>query len=71
MLDALEAGAGEKQVEAADVDRVVKGLSDLPWEPADPVGEGEELRAASEAGDHASALVFNDLVVHGSVVCPG
>jgi hypothetical protein len=71
VLDALEGGAGEKQVEAADVERVVNGLSDLPWEPADPVGEGEELRAASEGGDHASALVFGGVVVHGSVVCAG
>jgi hypothetical protein len=69
VLDALEAGAGEKQGEATDVDRVVRGLSDLPWEPADSVGEGEELRASSESGDHASALVFNDVLVHGSVVC--
>ena len=71
VLDALEAGSEEKQAEAADVERVVKGLSSLSWEPADSVGEGEELRAASEGGDHASALVFGGVVVHGSVVCAG
>ena len=69
VLDALEVEGGDKQAEAADVERVVKGLGDLSWEPADPVGEGEELRASSEQGDHASALVFNNVLVHGSVVC--
>jgi hypothetical protein len=71
VLDALESGAEQKPAEATDVERVVKGLSGLSWEPADPVGEGEELRASSEGGDHASALVFNGVVVHGSVVCAG
>lgn len=69
VLDALEAEAGEKQAEAADVERVLKGLGNLSWEPANPVGEGEELRASSDTGDHASALVFKDVLVHGSVVC--
>jgi hypothetical protein len=71
VLDALEAGADEAQAEAADVERVLKGLGDLSWEPAEAVGEGEELRASSEGGDHASALVFNEVLVHGSVVCAG
>jgi len=69
VLDALEAEAGEAHAEPADVERVVKGLGDQSWEPADPVGEGEELRASSDQGDHASALVFDDVVVHGSVLC--
>jgi len=71
VLDALEAVAEEKQAEAADVERVLRGLNDLPWESADSVGEGEEYRASSEGGDHASALVFEGALVHGSVVCAG
>jgi hypothetical protein len=50
------------------VEKVLKGLGDLSWEPADPVGEGEEYRAESEKGDHASALVFEGALVHGSVL---
>ena len=42
--------------------------SDLPWEQSEAVGEGEEYRAESNRGDHASALAFHDTVVHGSVV---
>lgn len=69
VLDALEAKAGEAQAEPADVERVISGLGHQTWEPADPVGEGEELRASSDQGDHASALVFDNVVVHGSVLC--
>jgi hypothetical protein len=35
----------------------------------DPVGEGDEWRAESDSGDHASALSLDNVVVHGSVVC--
>jgi hypothetical protein len=69
VLDAMELEETEKQAEPGDVERVLRDLSSFPWEPADPVGEGEELRAESEKGDHASALVFNNVLVHGSVVC--
>ena len=41
---------------------------DLLWKQADAVGEGEEYRAKSKRGDHASALTFADAVVHGSMV---
>jgi hypothetical protein len=69
VLDALEAEGSDKQAEAADVEELLRGLGGLPWEPANPIGEGEELRASSEKGDHASALVFDQVLVHGSVVC--
>ena len=38
------------------------------WEQTDYLGEGEEYRAELGGGDHASALVLNGAVVHGSVV---
>ena len=44
-------------VEANDVE--AEGLDGLSWEP----------RAFSEGGGGASALVFDDVVVHESVVC--
>ena len=68
MLDALEVEEGEKQAESPDVEHLLQRLDGLPWEPAVPVGEGEELRASSEEGDNASALLFDDVLVHGSVV---
>jgi hypothetical protein len=69
VLDALETQKDEKQAEATDVEQLLRGLGGLPWQPADPIGEGEELRASSEKGDHASALVFDRVLVHGSMVC--
>jgi hypothetical protein len=69
MLDALEIERAEKQAEPADVERALTGLSSLSWEAAEPIGEGEEYRAESPTGDHASALVFGGTVVHGSAVC--
>jgi hypothetical protein len=37
-------------------------------ESKSPLAEGDEFRAESDTGDHASALVFDESVVHGSVV---
>ena len=69
ILDALEVREADKQAECADVERTLSGLSNLSWEPAESVSEGEEYRAESPTGDHASALVFDGKLVHGSVVC--
>jgi hypothetical protein len=53
-------------------DKLVEALIEralaMPWEPAKTVGEGDEYRADSPQGDHASALVLDESVVHGSVV---
>lgn len=69
ILDALEVQQAEKPAETTDVQRALAGLEGLPWEPAESLGVGEEYRAKSHAGDHASALVFQGTVVHGSVMC--
>jgi len=64
----LEAGEGDKVASTADVERFVADANDLHWEQSEAVGEGEEYRAESKRGDHASALVFDQAVVHGSVI---
>ncbi len=69
ILDALEVERVDKRAESAEVARLLSSLGTLPWEAAEAVGEGEEYRAQSPAGDHASALVFDGTVVHGSVIC--
>jgi hypothetical protein len=68
VFDALEAGETDKVASVADVEHLVAAAGDLPWEQGEAVGEGEEYRAESKGGDHASALSFHDTVVHGSVV---
>jgi hypothetical protein len=69
VLEALEVAQAERQAGAADVERVLDGLKTLAWEPAESVGEGEDYRAQSPAGDHASALVLEGTLVHGSLIC--
>jgi hypothetical protein len=41
---------------------------DFAWQPVQPVGEGTECRAESASGDHASALILDDAIVHGSII---
>jgi len=69
ILDALELAGDTKQPDRAVVERALAELRNLSWESAETVGEGEEYRAASPRGDHASALVLDGTIVHGSVVC--
>ena len=69
VMDALEVGETEHQVEISDVARLLDGLGHFNWQPAQTVGEGEEYRAETPTGDHASALSFDGAVLHGSVVC--
>jgi hypothetical protein len=68
VLDALEAGETDRYVVVADVEQLIATAQDLTWEQSEAVGEGEEYRAESQRGDHASALSFEQTVVHGSIV---
>jgi hypothetical protein len=68
VFDALEAGETDKVASVADVEQLLGTAGDLPWEQSEAVGEGEEYRAESDDGDHASALAFEQTVVHGSVL---
>ena len=70
-LDALEEQADQAPAEAADVERLLGTAIGLPWEKAEPVGEGEEYRAQQDEEVHASALAFHDMPVHISVVVAG
>jgi hypothetical protein len=68
VFDAMEAAKKDQSVSIADVKRLLASAHDLPWKPVDAVGEGSEFRAESQGGDHASILVLDDVVVHGSVM---
>jgi hypothetical protein len=68
VFDALEAGDTQEAATVADVESLLARALDLPWQPAKAIGEGDEYRAESPQGDHASALLFEESVVHGSVV---
>jgi hypothetical protein len=68
VFDALETGATDQQATVSMVEQLLGLAGDLPWAPTPSVGEGQEYRAQSPQGDHASALVCEGAVVHGSVV---
>jgi hypothetical protein len=71
VLDALEAGAVEATVDAAQVQAMLTTLQDAPWRAAPAIGVGEEFRADLEGDRHASALVREGAVVHGSWIAAG
>jgi hypothetical protein len=70
IMDALEAGPVEERVEKMDTEKLLRTLRDSSWEQTKAVGEGDEFRCGSE-DKHASVLVYNGTVVHGSLVVAG
>jgi len=68
VFDALEAGETRQFATVADVQRLITAAANLSWNQFETVGEGEEYRAESETGDHASALALEHTVVHGSML---
>ncbi len=68
VMDALEESKTDQLAQKADVERLLSGLRASTWEPAPAVGEGRELRLDPDPATHASALMFEDSMLHGSVV---
>ncbi len=68
VMDALEAPQSEAVAEPADVQGLLNRLRGVAWQPAPAVGEGQEYRSDADQETHASALVFENAVLHGSVV---
>ncbi len=68
VFDSLEAGESDEVATTEEVEQFLGAVPKLGWEKAEAVGEGDEFRAESVKGDHASVLLFDESVVHGSVV---
>ncbi len=71
IMDALEPGSTEERADAADVEKVLSSLREASWQKTSAVGAGDEYRFDTEDDRHASALVVNDTVVHGSLISAG
>jgi hypothetical protein len=71
VLDALEAGKVETLADSGQVQAMLTALQGASWQKAPAVGVGEEYRVELEGDRHASALVREDVVVHGSLVAAG
>jgi hypothetical protein len=67
-MDALETGTAEKNAGAVEVGELVRLLAQAPWEESPAVGEGREFRVDAKPETHASALTFENCVLHGSAV---
>lgn len=68
IMDAFEAGFTEDRAEVADVQALLTILRNASWQKTAAVGAGDEYRFHTDDDKHASALVFNDTVVHGSLI---
>jgi hypothetical protein len=67
-MDALEESQSDELAQSSDVEALIARLRSREWEPAPAVGLGQELRLDPDAETHASALMFQDSMLHGSVV---
>jgi hypothetical protein len=67
-MDALEETATDEVASRSDVEKLLTRLRDVAWEPSPAIGEGQEFRSDIDPDTHASALVFEDSVLHGSVI---
>lgn len=67
IMDALEAKPASETAGKVDAERLLSTLRDSTWEQTTAVGVGDEYRIGSD-DRHASALVFDETVVHGSLV---
>jgi hypothetical protein len=67
IMDALEAGPPDERVEKTNAEKLLTALRNSSWEETKAVGVGEEYRSAAD-DKHASALVYDGAMVHGSLV---
>jgi hypothetical protein len=68
VMDALETNPSDQVAQPADVEQLLAQLRVTHWEQSPAVGEGQEFRSDADSRTHASALVFDESVLHGSVV---
>lgn len=68
VFDALDSTDSGHQPGVADVEKFMATLETLSWQQSAAIGEGDDYRAESGDGDHASALALQSTVVHGSML---
>jgi hypothetical protein len=68
VMDALEESRSGELAQTSDVEQLISRLQARAWEKAPAVGLGQEFRLDPDAATHASALMFDDSMLHGSVV---
>jgi len=71
VMDALETPETETTAGPDEVRALLSKLRSAPWETTPAVGEGQEYRSDAVSPAHASSLMLDDAVLHGSVVVMG
>jgi hypothetical protein len=67
-LDALASGAEAGQPDPSVLCDFVASVAAAPWQPVQPVGEGEAYRAETNTRAYAAKLTFQGCLVHASVL---
>jgi hypothetical protein len=70
-LEAIAKKETGAETAVSDIDQWLELKRAAAWQAATPIGEGEEYRAEFPNGDQASALTFEEALVHGSVLAGG
>jgi hypothetical protein len=68
VMDALEESRSDQLAQTSDVEQLISRLQARVWEPAPAVGLGQEFRLDPDPATHASALMFDESMLHGSIV---
>jgi hypothetical protein len=68
VFEALATTQAERPPAASDLGQFFACIDTLTWEQTEAVGEGVEYRSEGHRGEHASALYFEQALVHASVV---
>jgi hypothetical protein len=71
VMDALESRPDTPATDVNEAQALLAALRDAPWQKTPAAGVGEEFRAEMEGDRHASALISDGAVVHGSLVTAG
>ncbi len=67
-LETIARKESSEAAEIGDVERFIETTRSATWQATPPIGEGDEYRAEFANGDQASALTFQEVLVHGSVL---
>ena len=68
ILEAIDPNAVKGQVTETAVEETLQSMQNSSWKKVETVGDGEEYRVDSDKGVQASALAFDNSLVHGSLL---
>lgn len=70
ILDSIEIGSNDCRIEVAEVERTLAAWLACPWQRTASPGIGQEWRVSIDKLGHASALLLDEVLIHGSLISP-